>query len=1243
MKRVFPFFFAAVIASACGSSKPGSMHADRLLAEEELLFLGSSDLKTVRSRLEEASLTAEHTARADFLLADLLDATGEPAKALDHYFKAIEASHGNGGAPMEAVAASMGIVAIRDRVEGFNSRFEELLSKLGRVPGRLPLEAWYQLMSLELGLSRLAGKDRAAEKAADSAGCIRKWRAVGPRGPWTWSELDKPEPPGAGSAWPAAVNLGPGRGKSPVREVESSTCSMSMGNPALPLNGATWAVATIVLDAPKRVRFRLQTSGGAVVFAQGKEIFRRDPRVEWPPHVSWFEAALPAGAVIISIMIASDGPSFGFSLAAMDDAGRPAFESFSPKMMSTAGSLPFEREEISPDNKGNPAPALVDLAGYRIDSLYARLKIALWWDDIESAWEIVDDIKSRIGEPPPIVLLSMAEATGVDPSLPGEVAYERARSIETIALEKEPRLWQARAHLADRELNDDRFSNAVSLLEAGVALSPNEPDLQRRLLGIFAGQGWTSQAEKSLSKLQKLQPTSCLTKAWRLSMARRASDFAKAGESASELAGCDASSPALAEELSRAQDWSAASRERTRLFKRDPTNASLALDVFQAMSAQGDETASLSALKSALDLDPVDEAIRIRLADIMESKGDGKGAREVIEQGLGLAYGFSPSLETALAAIDKRDLFAEFRLDGLSVIKRYTTEGHAYDTAAVFVLDRAVYMVGSDGGSIMLVHTITQLKTDEAVEQYGELSLPEGAKLLIARTIKSDGSALEPEDIENKKNLSFPDLKPGDFIESEYAVFSYPSQIYPGGFDTERFYFENFETAFHLSEIIVIVPSVMETIADPRGSSPKPMERSLSGMKVLTWRARGVLPFPAEPYSPSATEYLPSIRVTSSADWNNALAKTRDLLADKERPSRHIDQALSESVSNILSDDPKEIRKAIYKWVTDEIEPGNDLLEQASHIIVRKSGNRARAFLALMRAAGYQARLAFVKPSGADDTKGLVPDLDDWGGVAVLVPGDGWIYLDQDCAPYGYLPPNLRNRPAIFVENGERAKTDGGKTPRDSQKINIYFTVKPIGGASGKVIETVTGALAARWRSELQRSPKSEWKKRFQEAYLSSEIQGATLLDLRVENLGEPDKPLVLQYEVEAPGFAGVKGPYQRFDVPFSISLAKQVGGLPVRATPLVLATWIDKEVSVEISLPDGMIAKSATPGINTIEDKWGRASAWYKTNGTTVRAGYKARVEVDRVLPGDYQKFLAFTQGVDRISKLEISANREP
>lgn len=1229
---------------ACAGARHRRDTTPSALERAERAYLIDGDIEGARKQLEAMVSGKSPCTRAAFLLADLLDATGEPSEALSLYFNVIKSAHETGEEPEVATAAAMAVVAIRDRARDFEKRFEELRDILRNRPGQLPKEAWYQLQNLRYGLERKQGDKKRAGAALADIGCPTRWRAVGPVGPWVWPGFDRRHPELEGTrTWPSTLDLGPGRGKTPIREVRSDTCFARVHNPAFPLGGTTFARTVVLRESAGEVDIRVETRDAIAIRIGGREVFRRDLREVFQPKVSWFKTTLPAGAVDIVVKLATRSSSPSFSMVLLDQEHRPAYVGQDPGAMGTW--VLDEADEAK--GKTESAEGYVRLKemlrrasdGWEFldTAVYANMKIALWWDDFAMFERLYERFASVGAEHSPVLLQGLAEARASDPALPGDIGHEEARGLLQESLDAEPRLWYARVGLADRELDEERVEKALEMLKKGADLSPREPNLVRRLAGTFLSYGWYAEAAEAVRALAEILPSSCNTLAWQLTLAKERSDFEAVKGIASRIGRCDAFSRSLGESLALAQEWKKVLEEARRLRALSPNSVTAASDWAEAALALGDLEESGRALDTALSLSPVNVPLQIQAADIDAATGDVAGAKERLMAFLASPLGAKPALLESIAALDGTALLKEHRVDGLDIIKQYQTVDPGYTSAAVYVLDRAVYQVAEDGSVLMLVHTVTHLKTDEAVEENGELHIPPGAALIKARTVKADGRILEPESVMGKPTLSMPSLEPGDFVESEYVLFFFPSPLFPGGFDSERFYFKDFQTAFHRSEIILIVPDSMTLATDPRGACPPMQEKRLGDLRVLTWKTRDAVPHPEEPLSPDATEYLPSIRVAVNATWENLRAQMNDLLADRNRSSLVLQRAVAEALDGVDPADHRARRRALFRWVMENIEPAGDLFDEASNMVAAHAGNRARAFIALMAEAGYEARLVMIQPDGTDATPHPVPSLKLLGEEGVYVPEDGFMDFLHEYVPYGFLSPRLRHRPVLFLDTGEWKRTGGGSVPHDIQKVTFSVTLDEEGGAAGHVREELRGVFAAEWRRGLQSNNEVERDRMFQGAYLASAIPGAVLKKLTISGRDSLDAPLILDYDIDIYGFAEKEDDGFRVEMPFATNVGKQTGGLPDRTTALVLGMHVKKSVDVTLVPPEGF---RVTPVVNNgknVRGEWGSATRQVTLDGEKASLAYDVRLDAARVEADRYEAFLGFVQSMDRVSKTSV------
>jgi tetratricopeptide (TPR) repeat protein len=1230
MKRISTLI-VCLLAAACGARQKAAMPGDESIKAEKTYLL-SGDFDEAEKQFKK-QLEVSPSTRTAFLLGDLQDVTGRPEEALESYFTALVIAHRSNDDPASATASAMAVTAIRDRIERFYDKLERFVQSIENTKGLLPDEAWFQLLNLRFGTARLRGKTEEAAAMLKELGCPTRFDVAGPVGPWIWytfsssrDELDK-------AVWPDAIDLGPGRGMSPIRDVKGDSCYIQLANPALPQGGVTWARTVALIKQAGPVFLRLQTDSAASLTINGQEVERRDPRNAYLPKTLWTKVTLPSGPAEIVVKVAGESASPSFSLAMFTDNGPPEFTTDSKTPLPTS-------VKIKPEAFDGIGRALQGEGGSS-DSpggLYAKMKCAVWWDDMERARELVLKITGQSKTPSSILLQNLAEITGADPSLPADLAYEQARPFLKQALELEPRLYQARIGLSDREVEEERVLSAIALLEEGRTLCPEEVSILQRLASTFFSYGWNAEADDAIVHLEHLMPTACSTLDWKLIAARSRSRFDLARTLAEQSVQCDVFSENLQEELRRASDFQGAVAESNRLFSLHPRSALSALEVVKSDIAAGLPDESANAFRKALDLAPTESALVVGLSDAHLTAGKIDEAESVIRHGITSSFTSKTTLLDAEAALQGKPLLESFRLDGLSVIKEYRAATPQYDAAAVYVLDRAVYLVDEMGGIVTLVHSIAELKTDEAVEDHGELKIPDGAKLLRARTIKADGRVLEPQEVSGKDTLSMPDLAPGDFVEYEYVSFSYPNQLFPGGFDTERFYFQDFNTGFHRTEIVVVIPEGMPIQTDPRGNCPPMSEERLGNLRKLTWKTRNASPHPSFPLAPSAVEYLPSIRITSSASWDTIFARIRDQIAGKDRIGHVINDVVDSALKGIDKNDHAARRRALYRWVTTHIETSRDMFEEAGHIIARKSGNRARAFAALLKAAGYSSRLALVMPGGEDETKNAVPSVKSFYRLVVDVSGEGFVDLGSEFVPFGFLPDELRNRPLRYVDTGELSTTGAGTPAYDSQAIAVSIKIKETGDAALRIKETIQGDQAGQWREAIEKVLPSDYERLFQGEYVANVLPGAELIRLNIEGLNDQEASLIFDYDVVIPKFARAEE-NNKFLVhlPFSTDFSKQSGGLPTRTVPLVLSVHARRTVETTIEIPATFQLIPDTSFAETVRETWGIAERSIVASDSKVVISLKNEMNVDRVPPEKYASFLSFVRKADQISMISL------
>ena len=231
-------------------------------------------------------------------------------------------------------------------------------------------------------------------------------------------------------------------------------------------------------------------------------------------------------------------------------------------------------------------------------------------------------------------------------------------------------------------------------------------------------------------------------------------------------------------------------------------------------------------------------------------------------------------------------------------------------------------------------------------------------------------------------------------------------------------------------------------------------------------------------------------------------------------------------------------------------------------------------FAALARAAGFDARVAVL--DGRDDLY-FSPSLGNayfLGAFDVAVKvGDGWRFYDP-------ADPLLRPGKLGWKEEGVPALVPDDKAP--------HFVVTPETAADSSLVQRVAtvrlteqGDLDGRMRVELHGHPATDERQvlagesaakqgELVGDLMKERVAGATLSDVHVAGIDDPDQPLVYSFAIHAPGYAQRTGK-RLFVQPavFEHSLAA-VFPSPRRAYPIDFHyAWLERD-SIVIALPEG-------------------------------------------------------------------------
>ncbi|MBN2530033.1 MAG: DUF3857 domain-containing protein [Deltaproteobacteria bacterium] len=1205
--------------SSCASIPAQTVHSQNWSggqAPAKSLFFKESDIASLENQLRQ-----RNTPEANYILAYILDETGTPEEAFEKYLRTVSVARTAPNLFWEGTAAAIALVQLRHRVQNFEQRISPHLKEWSAAPGTLSPEALFQLRILQFSFAQKRGHDDAL-KLLENTGCLLRWQLTGPlstdiTGRRSLAKLIE------SPIWPGQLSAGAGRPLIPVENRTFDVCQIT--SQPLPDDNTGYVVArtAIHLSTPQTVWFRFQSNSDATIYIDGEAAYIQTSQERWLPESRWLSATLPPGSHQISVSAFATEYTPSFSLAAIT--------MHQSVLLHDSESFPLTTAPIPTKLTGIRFPAPLSES-----ARLAQLRYNLW-NVAPHQWQAE---VSKLNDNAPFQALLKAEAALTSPYNAIETGMETARQQYEHAFQRDSRLYRAARFLAQAANRNERTQDAFDIVNESIKAAPKEPTLYLTAAELAYEKRWMPFAQEYLMGAKTiLGDNACPILMWDYAFSVEENRFDDAMETAQQITKCTLSNTALATEFSRRLKFDAAAGELAHISQQTPFSPEAAIDTAMALLHAGKETDAISQLNAANKRFPLAMAPKLYLIDAYHATSQTKKAMEICRSQA--AMPLRPDLQYACDEVAGGMSINSYRVDGLKVVADYQAGNSTSDRDFSWVLDRMVLIIDKFGAGMRLVHWVGRINSMDAVSEYGELPVPPGAEILQARVIKPDLSVLYPSPIDNKSTLSMPRLAIGDYVEYEGISYLPPHDVFKGGFDSEPFFFQDFNSTFVRSELIVVAPREMPLQFDPRGDAPEPNTRLTDNIQVVTFRRRNIEPLQSEPDTPDALEFLPSVRVTAAAN-NRALCEWyTTLLHGKSQQSPKLKQFATKIALKGESNAP-DSKKAdrIYTWIIRNIENDSMLFEPVTHIYSRRRGNRARLFQTMLNAVGINARLGLATHAWGDHTRSAIPDMNRYSSPLILLPDGTWVHMDADETLMGTLPAELKHQSVLLPDTCEIAKTNSGRIPLDETVIDATIALDDNGSGTGTVTESITGEMASLLRS-LFKGSKSEHRRIVEEHLLASKFPEAVLQDFSLRNIHDGDVPLTVVYHIRLEGMLQQTANGSHLFIPLKTDFTQLTGGLAKRAMPLVLATYMKSTYVVDIELPQ-TLAVSQLPQSQCVSDASGRAEYCIRyeteTENHRVRIERKTHLNIQRIAPEhytDFQKFVLITERMNSESAL--------
>lgn len=1168
------------------------------------------------------------------------DARGDPRSASEGYLGALVASAASAEteAPLVAWFAVRHLLSLRGPVSNLFAQhhdvFEGLLAHPGQIGWRTvaDLEEWRAVETYD-SARQIGG--RFDEETTRRMGCARGVRMAGPFGHGATEDAGRSFPAEEPTPWPLAWAPDPMRGSTPrVLSVTQIRC-LAVSEEQVE-EGVFYVEAFFSTHGERELVVAVQ--GAVAVWIDGAPVLSRSA-ADWGSwqrfgaHVSVGDGrhrvlARTLSAAASVRLLNPDGTAAGLDADGDDRAGftvAPVTQLTDPNPIDSI---------VRAASSGSPSPAGSPIA----TALAAYVAHVDQMDDVAST--LMAPLVTASGATA-LALEMDAMFAAADPAWPEDARRVRSRSLRDRALARDLTLWRTRlASILDGAQHG--LSDAVEPVRKLADEVPSEPEVLEQLAQLYARLGWRGERMRALVDLAVRFPDDVAALRAYLEALDEDGPADEADKVAARIRKLD---PDAEVDLDRAlarHDYATAIAELHRLQARHPDRKDIAGRVAEVLGRSGDPSAAASQLEKALKNHPRDEQARFRLADREYAKGDASALRRALAGGL-QAKASCDDLRAAIDLVEGATDLEPFRQDGRALIRDYQTwesGGHHMEGTAARVLDYAAIWVHDDGSSEMLEHEIQKIQSQEAIHAESEAEPPAGLVLHL-RVIKPDGRVLEPEPVPGKPTLTLPHLEVGDFVEVEHITSQAGDGAHGRQYLSPHWFFREADKGYWRSEFVVVTPAARDLDVEASANVPKPTIARLGAFVERRWRVDLSPPAELEPDSPPITEFLPSVRVGWGVSLDATLARVVDLAGDETPLDPRLRADAADIVRGITPSHTDERARRLYRWVLAHVQEGKET--DGRRVLNGRTGSRQAGFRYLLRLLGIESELALAENRLAAPSLGRMSEVERFDGLVMRVATDRgvhWMTVRDKFAPFGYVPTQWRDQPAIRLVPAmvrDRVIAPGAI---DRVAYEGRADVRENGSALLDLKVTFDGNRAIVWRTALDQIAKGKLEDFVERELIASSFDGGHVRDVTTEGADTLDQPLVLRMHVDVPGLAKPVAAGLSLRPPFAPGLA-QLAALPTRRTPLLrLASW-RLEVHMQVVLPQSM-----RPPVSLPEGQVREGDAFVVVKDTV--SGHA--IDFDRVIdipsgrvqPGEpYAVWQKFVQQADAVVTRDVLVGR--
>jgi tetratricopeptide (TPR) repeat protein len=807
--------------------------------------------------------------------------------------------------------------------------------------------------------------------------------------------------------------------------------------------------------------------------------------------------------------------------------------------------------------------------------------------------------------------------------------------------------------LAETSREENNEEEALARLKRAAAASPGCYLARLRMAEIAVDLNWRNQAKTWLAEAQKLRPDYAGCRLLEARLQRKAGQLDRAISEYREMVKADATSRRLRELLGNALvrkgQWRKAIRLARDTSKLWPRDVAARRGMLTALVNSGKHEEVVAACAPLLELVPNAAKYHALLGEALMAAGKRKAALAAYAKSLELDPGdhrLRRMVERA-SGIDE-DFSAAYPLDIKKEIAESRKRGYPRANA-VRVLDQTVVRVYRDGSIAETIANGEMALTPSAVNKLG--SQPIYGEIMEARTIRKDGSILEPTPIPGQRRLTMPGLEIGATVEYKYRLDRKAAAW--GGFYLNKWYFRSpqLDEPHHVSDYIVMIPKgLAHKVVRHNFNVPERVEEK-AGLIVYRWTARFRPRVNAEPHMSHFDHYLPFVELGTQRDWQDVAESFRSVYLGRTRPTRLIVETTRRICAGRKT--PAEKTRALYDFVNSHVKYRGPYLN-AHQVLAAGSGDREMIFLALAETAGltiYQGRTRkATRFQGRNDRPATwsLPSEDLFTAELIGVSLDGgeilWLDLSNRFMPFGQLRDHLAGARVLAIPSRGGAFFERLPEPRFDRMgsgLQLDLRIAADGSLSGKARSRTAGFAGALAKERLS-GLDANGRRAFVLNLVNRAFKAARLDTVALPGAERPGTPLIAQasFFVENHLLPAAGG---RLICPAGLTPMNLASALAMdsdRNYPLKLAQARIARETVRFRLAPKLEVVSLPAG-TVLSGEFGTYSLTVTRTADGFRLERRALLLPQTVSARKYPAFRAFCRKIDEAEKFRIVLRR--